>query len=130
MFGESCYSLLVWPLKGQFSYHCSYIEKYFDFYRPVFLMAACLVDVCERDGEGANPSTTVMAVPLRAVRCGSTTLISPVRAHLTTSFFQRCLLVGELEFHTKRAIILLLGCLRIIRTWLMLNSYAKCMFFY
>lgn len=110
MFRESCYSLLAWPFKGQFSYHCSYPEKYFDFYRPVFLTAACSEDVCERDREGANPSTTVVAVPLKAVCCGSTTLISPVRAHLTTSFFERRLLVGEFEFHTKRAIILLLGC--------------------
>lgn len=128
MFGESCYSLLVWPFKGQFSNHCSYPEKYFE-YRPVFLTAACSEDVCERDGEGANPSTTVVAVPLRAVCCGSTTLISLVCAHLTTSFFERRLLVGELEFHTKRAVILLLGRLRIIRTQLMLNSYTKCMFF-
>lgn len=97
MFGESCYSLLVWPFKGPFSYHCSYPEKYFDFYRPVFLTAACSEDVCERDGKGANPSTTVVAVQLRAVRYGSTTLISPGRAHLTTSFCERRLLVGELK---------------------------------
>lgn len=31
-------------------------------------MAACSEDVCERDGEGANPSTTVVAVLLRAMR--------------------------------------------------------------
>lgn len=54
MFGESCYSLLVWPFKGQFSYHCSYPEKYFE-YRPVFLTAACSEDMCERDEEGSQP---------------------------------------------------------------------------
>lgn len=50
-------------------------------------MAACSEDVCERDGEGANPSTTVVAVPLRAVRCGNTTLISPVRHTRTSDHF-------------------------------------------
>lgn len=104
MFGESCYSLLVWLFKGQFSYHCSYPEKYFE-YRPVFLTAACPEDLCERDGEGANPSTTVVAVQLRAVRCGSTTLISLVCAHLTTSFFERRLLVGD--SHKKSSYIII-----------------------